>query len=115
VSGITALPPVASGESSGSSRLEAHGCSLGAGPLQQAHGETKVAIGPGPDGHGPPGVIKALASVPLESVSVALAAIAGEAGRNAVFGGAQAATALGEHVVDGFRWFPAINAGFMSK
>jgi hypothetical protein len=56
-----------------------------------------------------------LAPVPLKGIGIALAPVAGEAGGYAVFGGAQPAAALRENMIDGFRWFSAVNAGFVCK
>jgi hypothetical protein len=80
------------------------------GPLQEAQGQFQVAVYPGPNCHGPAGIVKALAPIPLEHIGIAFEAIAGEAGWHTVFCDAQAAPAARHNVVNRFGWFAAINA-----
>lgn len=51
-----------------------------------------------------------MAPIPLKGVGVPLVAVAGQAGRYAVFGDAQAPPALGMDVVNRFRGFAAVDA-----
>ena len=83
------------------------------GPLQEAEGQLEISVKPGPNRHGPTGVVEALAAIPLEHVGVAFEAIAGQASWHTVFSDTQAATAAGQNMVDRFGLFAAINAGLI--
>ena len=60
------------------------GVEFGLSPLQEAHGQPEISVHPGADRHCSAGVIKPLASVPVECVGIGLVAVARQAGRNAV-------------------------------
>ena len=85
------------------------------GPLEQAKGQAKVPIHPGADRHGAAWVIEALSPVPIENISVGFAAIAGQAGRHAVFSDAQSALGAGVNVINGFGRIAAVNATLSGK
>ena len=70
------------------------------GPLQQANGESQVAIHPGPDRHGAAWIVEALTSIPIEHFCIGFMAVAGEAGRYAVFGDTQSTVGAGMEVIN---------------
>ena len=82
------------------------------GPLQQANGESPVAIHPGPDRHRASWVVKTLPALPVEGIRIGFVPVAGEASGNTICGDAQATTAAGQHMINRFGWFAAINATF---
>ena len=79
--------------------------------MQEANGQPQITVEPGANGHGAARVVKALTAIPLEGIGVALVPIAGEARRDTVFSDAEAAAAAGPDMINGFRWFTAVDAG----
>ena len=50
-----------------------------------------------------------LTSIPIKDVGIGFMAVAGEAGRYAVFGDTQSTVGAGMEVINGLRRFPAVN------
>ena len=82
----------------------------GGDPLEQPQGQAQVAFGPGPQGHRATGIVEGLAPIPEKGITVALAAVAAQAGRYAVLGHAQPAAAEGMDVIDRFGGLTAVKA-----
>ena len=84
----------------------------GLDPLQQTKGKTEIAIHPGSDGHRPSGVVEALASVPIEGISIRFKPITRKAGWNAVGCDAHSTSALRQDMIYGFRRIATVYTTF---